>query len=462
VRALISQDGLHPKYGVGVYSAAQHDTFPPATILLNQCLLDWGFSGEVKARLQYYLSHFLRPDGTFDYYGPALSEYGQMLALAARYVQVTGDAPWLHENLAALERIADLLLKQLEASRRRYPPASPYHGLLWGAAEADTRKDQRFYFSGDLWCVRGLDELGRLLSESGQRSNDAAQVSRGRELLEEARTLRGDVLAALGRSFQKDAKPAFLPPDAGEEKPFARMTESELASYTNYRYWPEMLSSGLLPPELRDAIINYRTAHGGEVAGTTRLEDVLDDWPYSHYAWGLLDAGQIAHYLLGFYGHWALHQTPGTFTAYESVAIKGAGTRSYSSDYCVPAQLVEPQMVRWMLAWVPWDSHDLWLARAVPQEWFASGFSASRIPTRWGAMNLRVTPHGKGLTAIVESTSSHPELVLHLRLRSISAGPPPNLRVVGTQSWKWDAVHQAVEWRGDWNRVIVTQVNAGP
>ena len=84
VRALISEIGNHPKCGVGVYWGAEHDTFPPPTILLNLCLLDWGFSGEVKARFSYYLSHYIKPDGTFDYYGPAISEYGQMLTVAAR------------------------------------------------------------------------------------------------------------------------------------------------------------------------------------------------------------------------------------------------------------------------------------------------------------------------------------------------------------------------------------------
>ena len=158
------------------------------------------------------------------------------------------------------------------------------------------------------------------------------------------------------------------------------MTENKFASYTNYRYWPEMLSPGMLPPEMRDAIIAYRTSHGGEVAGTTRLEDVLDDWPYANYAWGLLEADQMEHYLLGFYGHLAYHQTPGTFTAYESVAIRGDSKRDYSSDYCVPAELVGPQLLRWMIAWEPWDKQDLWLARAVPQKWFDRAFQPAAFP----------------------------------------------------------------------------------
>ena len=158
----------------------EHDTFPPTTILLNLCMLDWGFTEEVKARLGYYLSHFVKQDGTFDYYGPAISEYGQMLTLAARYVRVTGDTGWMQENLPALQRIAESLLAQMDASRKRYPPDSPYYGLLWGSAEADTREDKRFYFSGDVWCWRGLEEMGQLLNDVGQQSGMPLSGSLGR------------------------------------------------------------------------------------------------------------------------------------------------------------------------------------------------------------------------------------------------------------------------------------------
>jgi hypothetical protein len=482
VRALISEVGLHPKYGAGVYWGNEHDTFPPTTILLNLCMLDWGFTEEVKARLGYYLSHFVKQDGTFDYYGPAISEYGQVLALAARYVRVTGDTGWMRENLSALQRIAESLLAQMDASRKRYPPDSPNYGLLFGSAEADTHEDTRFYFSSDVWCWRGLEEMGQLLSDEGQRGRDAALGELGKRLLGKSATFRGDVLAALRRALRKDTTPPFLPPIAGMEEPFGRMTENQFASYTNYRYWPEMLSPGMLPPEMRDAIITYRTSHGGEVAGTTRLagsgfsvsaplshggevagttrfEDDLDDWPYASYAWGLLEADQMKHYLLGFYGHLAYHQTPGTFTAYESVAIKGDSKRDYSSDYCVPAELVGPQLLRWMIAWEPWDKQELWLARAVPKKWFESGFSAKRIPTSWGAVNFEVLPLGKGLTAQVELASPHPELTVHIRFRPTRAGGAPRVTVEGTNNWKWDASQEVVDLRGAWKRVTIKLAN---
>ena len=456
VRALISEVGNYPKYGVGVYGAKEHDTFPPTTILLNLCLLDWGFTEEVKGRLSYYLSHFVKPDGTFDYYGPAISEYGQLLTVAARYVRITGDMAWLQEYMPPLQRICNSLLAQMNASWKQYPPDSPYYGLLWGSAEADTRKDKRFYFSSDVWCWRGLEEMGRLLSEAGQGSSDATVAQLGKDLLVENEKFRGNVLAALRREFQHSATSPFLPPIVGMKKPFGDMTEDEFASYTNYRYWPEMLSPGMLPPDMRDGIIAYRTSHGGEVAATTRLEDVMDDWPYAHYAWGLLEADQVEHYLLGFYGHLAYHQTPGTFTAYESVAIRGDEKRDYASDYCVPAQVVAPQLLRWMIAWEPWDKPELWLARAVPSEWYAQGFSAGRVPTRWGPANLRVVPAGKGLEAQVEMESPHPDLKVNLRLRPAFPAKAPNITVSGTKEWKWNAQQEVVELWGPWNRVTIS------
>ncbi len=435
VRALISEVGLHPKYGAGVYWATEHDTFPPTTILLNLCLLDWGFYQEVRERLKYYLSRFVKADGTFDYYGPAISEYGQMLAVAVRYVRVTGDTAWLNENLPALKRIAGFLLSEITAARSREPEGSPLHGLLWGSAEADTREDRRYYFSSDLWCWRGLVELGRLLRDD--------------PLLAEAAAFQKDVTAALGRAYRTEGGQPFLPPVAGLEKPFERMTESEFASYTNYRYWPEMLSAGLLTPALVDAVIGYRATHGGEVAGTTRLYDHMDDWPYAHYAWGLLESGHIEKYLLGFYGHLAYHQTPGTFTACEQVAVKGGATRGYEADYCVPAQLVTPQMLRWMIAWEPWDREELWLARAAPRAWFAAGFSASRIPTRFGPASISIVPGGKAAT--VELDRPNPGLTVHLRLPL--AGP--TVRVEGTKQWQWNAKERTLDLRGGWKRAII-------
>ena len=454
IHGLLSEVGLHPKYGVGRYAQSEHDAFPPTTIQLVSCLLDWGHAGEAGERLGFYLSHYVKEDGTLDYYGPALSEYGQLLALAARYVRVSGDNEWLKEHSSELHRIAQYITAQLHASRDKYPEGSPYHGLLWGSGEADTASDRQFYFSGNVWCWRGLHDLSEVLTAAGQQPGNSASEDYAKQVGVEASELRTDVLAALNRSFQRTTPP-FLPPVAGNPKPFARMAESEFASYTNYRYWLEMLSAGLLSPSMSDAIISYRRTHGGEVGATTRFEGHLDDWTYANYAWGLIEQMDISHYLLGFYGHMAYSQTPDTFTAYEQAAVKGVGSRTNLADYCVPSQVVTPQMLRWMLVWEPWDKAELWIGRAIPKPWLETGFSASAIPTRWGPVSIEEKLQGSAVTMKVAVSRADPELSVYLPVRIMAGKTPPKVSVEGVESWEWDANRNAVKLTGVWSQATI-------
>lgn len=454
-RALITGVGVHPKYGVGGYWDSRHDTFPPTTWYLGTCLLEWGFAEETKARLGYYLSRFVGQDGTFNYYGPAVSEYGQMLALAARCVRLTKDVSWLREHLPPLERIVNHLFAERAASRRRLTPDAPQYGLLWGAAEADNRDQPNFYFSGDVWCWRGLVELGRLLIEVGRQNHDDDWRRFGERCLAEAEDYRQDILRALHRAWREDVEPPFLSPVAGWDQPFDRMTQDRFASYTNYRYWLEMLSAGLLPPEMRDAIIAYRLSHGGELLGMTRFMGHLDDWPYAHYAWGMLSADRVEHYLLGFYAHLAHHQTPGTFTAYEQVGIRGNAERHNVADYCVPSQLVVPLLLRWMLVWEGWDEEGLWLARAAPRRWFASGFGVHRAPTRWGTVEFIVTPIERGLTVRIEFDSPHPRPDIYLRLRSPYPEPFRFIQVNGAERRRWEPKREVLHLQGVAERITI-------
>ena len=344
-RAIVTYNGLAPRYGVGVYHAKAHGTFPPATLSMVNACIEWNLPGRARAYLDYYLDYVTLPDGTFNYYGPAVSEYGQMLDLIARYARRSGDAAWLRARAAKIDAIANRLLALRRASLEENPEGDPRHGLVPGSPEADNREDQNYYFSGDAWIWRGWTEIGRVYGEMG---NDAMRA-RGRRLLAECDAYRADIEAGIEKSMLEAGGEPFLPPIAGQEKPFLQMTESRLAMYTNYRYWLEMLSSGLLRPEWADAIIAYRRQHGGEALGTTRFRDHLDDWPYAGYAYGLLLRDRVPHYLLGLYGDLALHRMHGTFTAYEQSAIRGGEKRSYKADYCVPAQLVTPLMLRWLL-----------------------------------------------------------------------------------------------------------------
>jgi hypothetical protein len=241
---------------------------------------------------------------------------------------------------------------------------------------------------------------------------------RGEELQREAEIFRKHITAALERSIRTNTAEPFLPPCTGYDgRPFEKMNESTFSNYTNYRYWLEMLSGGLMNDPMNNAIIDYRRDHGGELLGMIRFGDGVDNWPYCHFAWGLMDAKQRKQYQLGFYSHMAHHQTRGTFTAYEQVQIIGTKKRNYSerkygAHYCVPSQAVVPIALKWMLVWEDLDSEQLWLAEAVPQSWFDRGFMVEDAPTQWGEIGLTMSPGGK--TGQVELAKTISNIKIHL------------------------------------------------
>ena len=369
-RALSACIGPHPKYGVRRYAEGRHDSFPPATLSLVLCLLEWGLFDEAKRRLTYYLDRFVNSDGSFDYYGPAISEYGQMLSLATRVYRLTRDGRWLRDVLPELERIAAFLLRW---------PERDENGLLTGPAEADTFETHRMsFFSGNLWSVRGLLDLARILADSNP--DQAKEIERfACQLLEKT-------LQIIRRSVDESVTPPFVPPAPGV-KPFERMTQDTFASYTNYRYWPEMLSSGLLPPEICDYILDYRALHGGELLGMTRFMDWLDDWPLAHLAFGLLLRGRRRKFLTALYAHLVHHQAVGTLTAYEQVSIEADAHRKPMADFCLPSQLVVPIMVKWAIVF-----------EMVPRKWLEEGFSAIGVPTESGIVDISASNADGGLT----------------------------------------------------------------
>jgi hypothetical protein len=457
-RAVSGLPGDHPKYGMGSYwgKPQHHDGFPPTTLSLCTCLLDWGLVDEVKRRYGYYLDNFVKPDGTVLYYGPAVAEYGQFLDLAAACVRRTGDRAWFAAHRPAVERMAEYLVRLL-ATARRQPADALTFGLIQGAAEADTASDQRFYFSGNAWCWRGLFELGRMYEELGRVSGDASLTATGRRWLAECKQLQSDLARAVGRSVIPSCR--FVPPVAGQKEAFERMTESRLASYTNYRYWLETLSARALTADEERMILDYHQSRGGELLGTIRFAGHLDDWPFYHQAWGVLQHDRVDRYLLGYWAHVAHHQTQGTFTAYEQVSIRGWRTRREMADYCVPSELTAPLMTRWMLVFEDRDAEVLWLGRAIPRAWLAKPVAVDGAPTRWGPVGYRLEPSADGRTVKAEvrlPAGVRPTVVL--RVRHPAGRKLAECRVIGGRCERLDAPGELVRLRPQGERLSVTLV----
>jgi hypothetical protein len=323
-------EGDHPKYGVGMYERPEHDGFPPTIIAAIDALSAWGLNERAARLFAYWLTTFVRDDGTIDYYGPSISEYGQLLHTARLLEERAGVAGWWQDGFRSLDRIAELLLT-LRADAEG-------DGLIAGVPEADTRTQVSKYFHNNGWVVKGL----RAWAELCER-RDAAPTTGPGVVARIARKLSEDTLRAVRATWPADPDDWWLSPRVEPTERPTRVTGTRDASYTNYRYWPELLSSGLLPAPLASRVVSSRLTAGGQFCGMTRFEGHLDDWPLAEYLNGLWALGRTNDFLLSLYGHVAYHQAEDHLTAYEQVSFP-PGTKK--ADYCLPCQLVAARAAR--------------------------------------------------------------------------------------------------------------------
>lgn len=398
--------GALPKYGVGEYSEPRHDSFPPAITYMVECLWSWGQTELAEQLLAAYLARYVRDDGTVDYYGMSVSELGQLVHIAGLF------AGW-PQHAAFCARYAGLIGALARRAARMLREAVQRDEVVRGLPEADFWQDEgaseRPYLSGHLWLFRGLRTY-MLAVGSSSPAQDASIDDIAAELVDYA----GDLVS---RSEQDGD---FVPAISGSQQVFRRMTESREASYTNYRFWPEMLSSGIVPKKLAEAIVRWRQTHGGELMGMTRFANWLDDWPVWHYAQGLLRLGRQVEYTLLMWAHLLHHQMPGWWVAYEQVDVvpDEHGWRRPKAGQVVPSQLTVPLMLRAGLLWEDPDRGEL-LVLPAGRVFLRSIGERAQLPvvmTSFGPADLsieldRIGLHGTLRIGCVD-TSSAPLIVL--------------------------------------------------
>jgi hypothetical protein len=340
--------GDHPKYGVKQYGETRHDGFPPTIIAAVDALTAWGLNHRAAQLFRYWVLNFVRADGTMRYYGPAVSEYGQLLHTAARLHECAGPAEWWTESRAALTRLADYLQHLCAEAERN-------EDLIPGVPEADisdadpnnlsdaTHSERNRFFHNSAWAARGLQRWAELLGAAG-----ASSPAQDEALRRAAAGLARRTVAAIAARWPTDPADWWLPPQLEPCPRPATLTASTLGSYTNYRYWPELLASGILPEPLAQRVVDARLNGGGQFCGMTRFMERLDDWPLADYLRGLWQLGRRSDFLLSLYGHVAYHQAGGHLTAYEQVTLPPC--REMCAPYCLPCQLVAARAARFLVA----------------------------------------------------------------------------------------------------------------
>lgn len=336
-------DGDHPKYGVKHYSDDRHDGFPPTIIATVDALSAWGLCDRAEQLFGYWLANFVERDGTIRYYGPAISEYGQILWAGAILHERGASAAWWQQGRGALERMVGYLLDLCAQ-------AESESDLISGIPEADisrgdinnlsdpSHSEANRYFHNNAWVVRGLTCWAALMEATGTPS--AHPPSRIRS---QAQALRNRTLEAIVGTWPVAPEDWWLPPQLEMCLTPETLTATTLSSYTNYRYWPELLSSGLLPVQMAHRMVDARLSAGGQFCGMTRFFDRVDDWPLTDYLYGLWHLGRKNDFLLSLFGHVACNQAEGHLTAYEQLTLPPGRELA---PYCLPGQLVVARAAR--------------------------------------------------------------------------------------------------------------------
>ena len=341
--------GTHCKYGVEKYGEFRADGFPPTIISICNTFLAFEHTAEARELFSCYITRFVRPNGTLDYYGSSFAEYGMLLDTASRLASGSGGEAFFDALHAPLTALCRYIYNQLNPWLTE--PGSYYY-LPCGSPEADRRKDKGEYFHNAAWLCKGLNALEK-----------AAGKWMPREELWELHHIAEVLKRRTERAFneRRAALNGFPPYAVHQTEAIGDHADSVEYAYANYRYYPEMLSSGFFDKETMEAIINIRETRHGEIFGMTRFywkdypEELADHWTLFSYAQGLLDLGDRDRFMALLKAHLLNYISPDLFYAYESVTLHTTPRFAYS-DWCIPAQLVLPQML--LASFNCWDGPD--------------------------------------------------------------------------------------------------------
>ena len=404
ISAATTFTGPRPHYGHKYYGKELHDNFPPNYIWSIEAAILTGHEKWAREIYGHLMNYGLTDEGKFCYrQGPFISgasavEYAMILWLTDRYKTKLFPYGIDEEYVEKLCGMGNIILSHLI-------PCPEFDGLelVKMCAEADNNVRVNVYLNNNLWSIRGLEALYRLCKiDKYKYSADIIKQNVNLMLKKHSLTNTefGDVppfrfnYSAIPYTLS-NCKTHLLPTD--EEavgkyfyRPEGRrdfdVTDQEITenTYANYRYYPEVLSSMLLPSNLAEGIFRMREKLGGNLLGMTRFRSWIDNWPVLNYARYLIETGKVEKYLLLLYAHTQLHGHPNLMCYYEQIKLYG----KVSAHDCVPSLLTTPIMTTWMFAYETVDGSTLRLLSTIPKEWFNESFSAKGLGISDGSADI--------------------------------------------------------------------------
>ncbi len=400
---MVKPGGVYPKYGAvdRDYYGPEYDGFQDIFTMSLYANLECGRFEQARDILDNYFSDFVDDRGMVNMRGPETAQFGLTLSLIARYYNYTRDKALLLKHHAKIEATA-ALLAELHDDSLKLPVSDPGYGLIHGWCESDSclMPDPSVwwkpYFSNSAFAVRGWRDISATWIKVRADGMQSAAAS----WKQHSEQLQATLIHSIDANTLKEMKPPYIGPLPGTKLTFRESIQQEHPSEQGWphRSYAELLQPAVLQPAHENLIIDCMRAYGATTLGVVANvepphpngRDILGFISYG-YAQALLRLDRIEEYLLFLYSHRYHDHSRGSWTAGEVSGITGDGTL-----FCIPAQLTIPILVRWMLVFEDPDEDALYLGRALPRSWLASGkpIGIDRAPTRWGRVDFRIAPRG--------------------------------------------------------------------
>lgn len=403
--------GDHAHYGHKYYGREIHDFFPPNYLSGIELCMTLGMREQAEGMITHLLRYGIDIKGRFcyrqglkDMYGASGSEYGRLFWLILRLHHCFPDIP-LECYITTLLSMGKYYISQIH----EYDNMT---SLIIMCAEADTRSRINAYTSNNLWAVIGLNSLGDLLAEFDQSTTILFKKA--------AQSLYKDIRDILNKEKINSEYGPLVPFQIGYSPIPLTLSSCKMSvedkktnlddyydridfddkikenqnysenTYANYRYFAEMLSTGLLMAEEAEAINTLRANSGGEILGMTRFFERIDDWPADQYARYYMDTDKLDKYLLLYYSHFLYHGNPHTGVYYEQVTPQG----SVFAPDCIPSMTLIPLMTAWLFCYQPVNERSIYLLRGIPSDWLEGNipFHANNLCSEVGSFSIGIIP----------------------------------------------------------------------
>ena len=405
-----SYRGLEPTYqiGEGAYTKIperSHALFPVAHYEFVWAQQLWNLTTEVEPYFQYYLDHYILPDGNFLYNTQDQVEAplnaGVFLANSARAYDYSGDVAAFAARLPVLERMLAYVLGRYEYSKQHFPPDNPRYGLIWGSPEADLGDPQDdspeshpYYFQNATWTWRGLAEHARCLHRIAREHKLDAYRAMGDRYASIAEEMRGLIQRSLRFTLEQCSagmKSSGITPFTPED---THHDPHQLSSYENHRFMMDWFTSDWGDEALDLGHLRHREIAGMQIMGLST--DGAEERTSNFMAHGTLSVRirqpDYRPFLLNLYALTCYAADSGSRYSPEDAWVPGGvpleGRRSGWS--AVVNSVLQPAMgLRWLLCYEENHADVCHVQKAAPKHWFVAGetIRVQNCPTRFGRLS---------------------------------------------------------------------------